>query len=62
MNPNPNPNPNSNPNPTPNLHRANAWMSALLQERGPDIYRMKGILAMHGHSRKFLFQVSPVGR
>jgi len=31
-------------------------MSALLQERGPDIYRMKGILAMHGHSRKFLFQ------
>ena len=38
------------------LDRANAWIGALLQERGADIYRMKGILAMHGHARKFLFQ------
>ena len=39
------------------LDKANAWIGALLQERGADIYRMKGILAMHGHAQKFLFQV-----
>jgi len=38
------------------LDRANAWIQRLLAEKGADIYRMKGILAMKGAPSKFLFQ------
>ena len=34
----------------------NAWLSRLLQTRGPDIFRMKGILAIKGEDRRFVFQ------
>ena len=34
----------------------NAWLSRLLQTQGPDIFRMKGILAIEGEDRRFVFQ------
>jgi G3E family GTPase len=34
----------------------NAWISALLAERGPDLLRTKGILAYSGEDRRFAFQ------
>jgi G3E family GTPase len=34
----------------------NAWISALLAERGPDLLRTKGVLAYPGEDRRFAFQ------
>ena len=31
-----------------NMERTNTWIAKLLQEKGVDIYRMKGVLAMTG--------------
>ena len=36
--------------------KLNAWLSELLQERGPDIFRMKGILNIAGEDHRFVFQ------
>jgi len=36
--------------------RLNAWLSNLLRDKGPDIFRMKGVLALQGESRRFVFQ------
>ncbi len=36
--------------------RLNEWMSELLQTRGPDIYRMKGVLSIKGDPKRFVFQ------
>ncbi|HJZ54155.1 MAG TPA: GTP-binding protein [Gemmataceae bacterium] len=36
--------------------KLNAWMSELLQTRGPDIYRMKGVLSVRNDPRRFVFQ------
>ena len=36
--------------------RLNAWLMELLMEKGPDIFRMKGVLAIAGQSRRFIFQ------
>jgi len=36
--------------------RLNKWFSKLLQEKDPDIFRMKGILAIKGSDRRFVFQ------
>ncbi|MDB5309622.1 MAG: cobalamin biosynthesis protein CobW [Gemmataceae bacterium] len=36
--------------------RLNAWMGELLQTKGPDIYRMKGVLSVRGDSKRFVFQ------
>jgi G3E family GTPase len=36
--------------------RLNKWMSRLLMEQGVDIFRMKGILAIAGEDRRFVFQ------
>ena len=36
--------------------RLNSWLSRLLRERGTDIFRMKGILAIAGSDRRFVFQ------
>ncbi|MEM7311499.1 MAG: GTP-binding protein, partial [Planctomycetota bacterium] len=37
-------------------NKLNAWMSRLLQTQGPDIFRMKGILAVAGVDERFVFQ------
>jgi G3E family GTPase len=37
-------------------HLVNQWMGALLRDRGNDLFRMKGILAMAGSDRRFVFQ------
>ena len=39
-----------------NSKRLNEWMSELLQTRGPDIYRMKGVLSIKGDPKRFVFQ------
>jgi G3E family GTPase len=36
--------------------RLNKWLGKLLRERGTDIFRMKGILAIAGSDRRFVFQ------
>ncbi|MCS6866016.1 MAG: GTP-binding protein [Gemmataceae bacterium] len=36
--------------------KLNQWMSKLLQEKGPDIFRMKGVLALKGEPHRFVFQ------
>ncbi|MCY4589906.1 MAG: GTP-binding protein [Alphaproteobacteria bacterium] len=33
-----------------------AWLSRLLQTQGPDIFRLKGIVALKGEDRRFVFQ------
>ena len=36
--------------------RLRAWLSRLLQTRGTDIFRMKGIVAVAGEAQRFVFQ------
>jgi len=36
--------------------RLNAWMGKLLEEKGGDIFRMKGILSLKGDAKRFVFQ------
>lgn len=36
--------------------KLNTWMSELLQEKGPDIFRMKGVLSIKGDPNRFVFQ------
>ena len=36
--------------------KLNAWLSKLLREQGPDIYRMKGVLSIRGEPNRFVFQ------
>jgi G3E family GTPase len=36
--------------------KLNAWLSELLQTRGPDIFRTKGILNIAGEDQRFVFQ------
>ena len=38
------------------LDRFNMWMGQLLQEKGNDLYRFKGILAMENYEEKFVVQ------
>ncbi len=38
------------------MEKTNSWISTLLQSKGQDIYRMKGVLAMHGADAKFVYQ------
>ena len=38
------------------MKRLNAWMGEFLQTRGPDLYRMKGVLSIKGDQRRFVFQ------
>lgn len=38
------------------MDKLNEWMGMLVQYRGEDIYRMKGILAIEGLEEKFVFQ------
>ena len=36
--------------------KLNAWMSKLLQDKGPDIFRMKGVLSIKNEPNRFVFQ------
>jgi G3E family GTPase len=38
------------------LEKFNAWMGELLAERGPDLFRMKGVLSIRGSAERFVFQ------
>jgi G3E family GTPase len=38
-----------------NADKVNEWLSYLLQSRGQDIMRMKGILAFKGEPRRYVF-------
>ena len=38
------------------MEKLNTWMANLLQTRGPDLYRMKGVLAIKGMPHKYVFQ------
>jgi len=38
------------------LDKFNMWMGQLLQEKGTDLYRLKGILAMENYEEKFIVQ------
>jgi len=39
-----------------NPKKINEWISALLREKGQDIFRMKGILNIAGDAKRFVFQ------
>ena len=39
-----------------NMERTNTWIAKLLQEKGTDIYRMKGVLAMAGCEERYVYQ------
>ncbi|KAL3633083.1 hypothetical protein CASFOL_026067 [Castilleja foliolosa] len=41
---------------TLDLEKANTWLTNLLLERSEDIYRMKGLLSVHGMNERFVFQ------
>jgi G3E family GTPase len=36
--------------------KLNGWLSQLLREQGPDIYRMKGVLSIQDQPNRFVFQ------
>ena len=36
--------------------RLNRWLSQLLREQGPDIFRMKGFISLAGEAERFVFQ------
>jgi len=36
--------------------KLNAWLEEFLIENGPDVYRMKGVVAISGEEHKFVFQ------
>ncbi len=36
--------------------RLNAWLEEFLQENGPDVYRMKGVVGIDGQDYRFVFQ------
>ena len=36
--------------------KLNKWMSELLQSKGQDIFRMKGVLSIKGDPQRFVFQ------
>lgn len=38
------------------LDQFNKWVMLLLREKGEYLYRMKGILAMHGYDEQFMVQ------
>jgi G3E family GTPase len=38
------------------VQKLNGWISNLLRDRGPDIFRMKGILNIAGEEQRFVFQ------
>jgi len=38
------------------MGKLNQWMGGLLREKGADIYRMKGVLSVHGMDNRFVFQ------
>ncbi|WP_149109017.1 CobW family GTP-binding protein [Limnoglobus roseus] len=38
------------------IKKFNEWISTLLQTRGPDLYRMKGILSIKGDAKRHVFQ------
>jgi G3E family GTPase len=38
------------------LEKLNKWLSQLLREQGPDIYRMKGVLSIADMPERFVFQ------
>ncbi|HEY9809120.1 MAG TPA: GTP-binding protein [Halomicronema sp.] len=39
-----------------NGEKLNAWLGELLQTKGPDIFRMKGILNIAGENQRYVFQ------
>ena len=36
--------------------KLNRWLGTLLQAHGPDVFRMKGVLAIQGDPNRFVFQ------
>lgn len=38
------------------VKKFNRWLSELLQSKGQDIFRMKGVLNLQGHDERFVFQ------
>lgn len=39
-----------------NEKKVNQWFAKLLVEKGPDLYRMKGVLSLRGDPNRFVFQ------
>jgi G3E family GTPase len=42
------------------LEKLGCWLSDLVAERGPDLFRMKGIIQIKGEARRYVFQPVPM--
>ncbi|MFM7548583.1 MAG: CobW family GTP-binding protein [Cyanobacteriota bacterium] len=42
------------------LDKLGSWLSQLVAERGPDLFRMKGIIQLAGEDRRYVFQSVPM--
>jgi G3E family GTPase len=41
-----------------NLGKLERWLSLLMREKGTQLFRYKGVLAVKGYDTKWIFQVS----
>lgn len=41
------------------LIKLDDWLERLIEEKGEDLYRMKGVLSVNGSSERYVFQVLP---
>lgn len=42
------------------LFQVDDWLERLIEEKGEDLYRMKGILSVSGSDHRYVFQVLPL--
>lgn len=40
------------------MEQVDDWLERLIEEKGDDLYRMKGVLSVSGSEQRYVFQVS----
>lgn len=40
------------------LYQVNDWLERLVEEKGEDLYRLKGVISVNESTGRFVFQVS----
>lgn len=41
------------------MEQVDDWLERLIEEKGDDLYRMKGVLSVTGSDQRYIFQVFP---
>ena len=39
------------------MNQVDDWLERLIEEKGEDLYRMKGVLSVNGSDERYVFQV-----